>query len=153
MWTWAVALAAIALLAWLVRIFADRPEKSAPMQVPDAAAQGNDMVEAVELPIEDFIDLHTFAPRDVPQVVDSYLEAALQKGFGEVRLIHGKGKGIQRAQVQQMLSGHPLVRSFRDAPPQQGGWGATLVILAAAAGQAEAGVSRKAADQAGDWRL
>ena len=85
--------------------------------------------EVVAMPIEDSIDLHGFQPRDVLAVVADYLEEAAARGFHEVRLIHGRGKGVQRANVQAMLSGHPLVESFRDAPAARGGWGATLVEL------------------------
>ena len=81
------------------------------------------------LEIEDSIDLHGFVPRDVPSVVESYLEAASAKGFTEVRLIHGRGKGVQRARVQQLLQRSPYVARFSDAPPMRGGWGATLVWL------------------------
>jgi DNA-nicking Smr family endonuclease len=92
-------------------------------------AADDDPDEPVVVPIEDAIDLHPFAPRDIPSVVESYLEAAHAAGFTEVRLIHGRGIGVQRARVQQVLAGHPLVASFRDAPPQRGGLGATLVWL------------------------
>lgn len=81
------------------------------------------------MPIEDSIDLHGFQPRDVLAVVADYLEEAVKLGFTEVRLIHGRGKGVQRANVQALLSGHPLVVSFRDAPSSRGGWGATVVEL------------------------
>lgn len=81
------------------------------------------------LEIEDAIDLHGFRPRDVPSVVESYLEAASAKGFTEVRLIHGRGKGVQRARVQQLLRTSPYVAAFADAPPTRGGWGATVVWL------------------------
>lgn len=83
----------------------------------------------VILPIEDSIDLHAFAPRDVRDVVGSYLEAAHEAGFLEVRIVHGRGIGMQRESVRGLLAGHPLVRSFADAPPQRGGWGATIVLL------------------------
>ncbi len=83
----------------------------------------------VALPIEDSIDLHGFQPRDIPNVVVDYLEEAAQRGFREVRLIHGRGKGVQRARVQQLLAQHPLVESFSDAPASRGGWGATIVWL------------------------
>ena len=83
----------------------------------------------VILPIEDSLDLHAFAPRDVPSVVDEYLRQAVARGFGEVRLIHGKGKGVQRVVVQRLLSDHPLVLRFFDAPGERGGWGATVVVL------------------------
>jgi DNA-nicking Smr family endonuclease len=83
----------------------------------------------VVLPTEDFLDLHAFAPRDVRDVVESYLEAAVQAGFEEVRLIHGRGAGVQRSIVRSLLSRHPAVAAFADAPPDRGGWGATLVRL------------------------
>ena len=94
---------------------------------PDDAATDGD--EIVVMPIEDSIDLHAFQPRDVLAVVADYLEEAAKRGFDEVRLIHGRGKGVQRANVQAMLATHPLVMSFRDAPAARGGWGATLVEL------------------------
>ena len=81
------------------------------------------------LPIEDHLDLHPFQPRDVPDVVREYLDAALARGFREVRLIHGRGIGVQRERVRSVLGRHPAVESFRDAPPERGHWGATLVIL------------------------
>jgi DNA-nicking Smr family endonuclease len=81
--------------------------------------------EPVEIPIEDSIDLHSFAPRDVISVVDEYLRAAREAGFTEVRLIHGRGKGVQRAAIQRRLRGHALVESFGDAPESH--LGATLV--------------------------
>jgi DNA-nicking Smr family endonuclease len=87
--------------------------------------------DPVELPIEDAIDLHAFAPRDVREVVLSYLEAAHEAGFVEVRIIHGRGIGAQRETVRALLARHPLVRGFSDAPPERGGWGATIVRLSA----------------------
>lgn len=81
------------------------------------------------LEIEDSIDLHGFQPRDVPNVVEDYLEAAIAKGFREVRLIHGRGIGVQRARIRALLERHPHVASFSDAPATRGGWGATLVQL------------------------
>ncbi len=88
-----------------------------------------DEPDPVILPIEDSLDLHAFAPRDVASVVDEYLHQAVAGSFGEVRLIHGKGKGVQRAAVQKLLAGHPLVLRFFDAPGERGGWGATVVVL------------------------
>jgi DNA-nicking Smr family endonuclease len=85
--------------------------------------------EPVALPIEDSLDLHAFAPRDVLSVVDEYLREAAARGFTEVRLIHGRGKGVQRAAVQRLLAGHPLVLRYFDAPEERGGWGATVVVL------------------------
>lgn len=83
----------------------------------------------VVVPIEDSLDLHPFAPRDVAGVVGEYLEECARRGFREVRLIHGRGTGTQRAIVRSMLSRHPLVLDFGDAPPERGGWGATVVRL------------------------
>ena len=88
-----------------------------------------DEPEPVSLPIEDSLDLHPFAPKDVRPVVDEYLREAVARGFSEVRLIHGSGIGVQRASVQGLLAGHPLVERFFDAPPERGGWGATVVVL------------------------
>jgi DNA-nicking Smr family endonuclease len=83
--------------------------------------------EPVTVPIEDAIDLHSFAPRDVISVVDEYLHAARDAGFGEVRLIHGRGKGVQRADIQRLLRDHPLVERYWDAPESH--LGATSVRL------------------------
>jgi DNA-nicking Smr family endonuclease len=85
--------------------------------------------EPVVVPIGDALDLHAFAPRDVRSVVDEYLRAAHARGLREVRLIHGRGRGVQRAAVQSLLARHPLVARFFDAPPERGGWGATVVLL------------------------
>ena len=65
----------------------------------------------------------------MPDVVDAYLESAVEKGFREVRVIHGRGIGVQRDRVQKLLARHPLVSGFHDAPPDRGGWGATVVYL------------------------
>lgn len=94
---------------------------------PDEPPEEGDEIFVV--PIEDSIDLHAFQPRDVLAVVADYLEEAAKRGFTEVRLIHGRGKGVQRANVQALLAGHPLVERYRDAPATRGGWGATLVEL------------------------
>jgi DNA-nicking Smr family endonuclease len=81
----------------------------------------------VRLPIEDAIDLHAFAPRDVASVVGEYIDAAHESGLNEVRLIHGRGKGIQRGIVQRTLEEHPLVIEFWDAPETH--LGATVARL------------------------
>jgi DNA-nicking Smr family endonuclease len=85
----------------------------------------------VRVPIEDHLDLHAFRPSEITAVVDAYLEAAREAGFREVRLIHGRGKGVQRARVQRLLARDRRVERFADAPPGRGGWGATLVWLRA----------------------
>ena len=92
--------------------------------------------EPVDLPIDGSLDLHPFRPRDVRSVVESYLEEAVAAGFVEVRLIHGRGIGVQREIIRSLLSRHPAVVDFRDAPPQRGGWGATVVRLAQTDGKA-----------------
>ena len=83
--------------------------------------------EPVRVPIEEAIDLHSFAPRDVAAVVEDYLEAACQAGFTMVRVIHGRGKGVQRADLHRRLRGHPLVEEFWDAPESH--LGATIIKL------------------------
>ena len=85
--------------------------------------------DPVVIPIEDSIDLHFFPPRDVGEIVDAYLEAAAERGFREVRIIHGRGRGVQRHRVRIHLERSPHVEAFRDAPAERGGWGATLVWL------------------------
>lgn len=99
--------------------------------------------EEVVLPVEDHIDLHAFSPRDVRSVVESYLAAAVEAGFEEVRLVHGRGIGVQREIVRSLLSRHPFVEGFADARPELGGWGATVVRLRREAG---AGPGRNAPD-------
>jgi dsDNA-specific endonuclease/ATPase MutS2 len=78
---------------------------------------------------EDAIDLHGFQPREVASVVESYLEEAFLDGLTEVRLIHGRGKGVQRAQIWKLLEKHHLVAEFGGASASRGGWGATVVRL------------------------
>ena len=86
-------------------------------------------LEAMPLPIEDSIDLHPFAPRDVRSVVDGYLEEAAKAGYAEVRLIHGRGIGSQREAVRTVCARHPRVATYADATPESGGWGATIARL------------------------
>ena len=91
--------------------------------------QTPDPDEIVELPIGDVFDLHTVAPRDVKLAVEAYLDAAHERGFRYIRIIHGRGIGVQREIVRQVLTGTPFVLSFRDAPAEAGGWGATIATL------------------------
>jgi DNA-nicking Smr family endonuclease len=79
------------------------------------------------VPIEGSLDLHAFAPGDIPSVVGEYVRAAHEAGLREVRLIHGRGKGIQRGIVQSVLERHPLVRTFHDAAESH--LGATVALL------------------------
>jgi dsDNA-specific endonuclease/ATPase MutS2 len=85
--------------------------------------------EPVQVPIEEAFDLHSFRPADVLRMVDAYLDEAIARGFREVRLIHGRGKGVQRAQLRRFLAGDPRVEAFSQAPAERGGWGATLARL------------------------
>jgi dsDNA-specific endonuclease/ATPase MutS2 len=109
---------------------------------PDAFAQPPDSIseeaeidpfdpfpEPVELELTDVFDLHTIAPRDVKRVVEEYLLEARRKGFPSVRIIHGKGIGVQREMVRGILARTTFVRDFTDAPPVAGGWGATIAHL------------------------
>ena len=84
----------------------------------------------VVVPVGDALDLHSFAPADVPSVVEEYLAAARAAGLVEVRLIHGRGRGVQKARVQALLARLPGVVAAREAPADRGGWGATVVTLA-----------------------
>jgi DNA-nicking Smr family endonuclease len=86
-------------------------------------------MEPVKIPIEDVLDLHTFRPQDIPDLLEDYLTECLRSGIYSVRIIHGKGKGVQKRRVQGILKNSPMVTSFSDAPPEAGGWGATLVVL------------------------
>lgn len=85
--------------------------------------------DAIVVEISEQMDLHHFHPSEILDVVDAYLDAAIEKGIREVRLIHGRGKGVQRARVRQLLSKDPRVDRFEEAPPERGGWGATLAWL------------------------
>ncbi|HKR22698.1 MAG TPA: Smr/MutS family protein [Pyrinomonadaceae bacterium] len=83
--------------------------------------------EPVEIEITDIFDLHTIPPRDVKAVVEEYLMLAHEKGFRSVRIIHGKGIGVQRDMVRSILVRTPFVFDWTDAPPGAGGLGATIV--------------------------
>lgn len=85
--------------------------------------------EPVRIPITDVFDLHTVPPRDVKGVVEAYLEEAAALGFRYVRIIHGRGIGVQREMVRNVLAKSTLVVTFSDAPLEAGGWGATVATL------------------------
>ena len=87
------------------------------------------VMDPIKLPIEDILDLHTFHPREVPDLLEDYFAECRSAGIFSVRLIHGKGSGILRKKVHSLLKKNRQVESFRDAPPEAGGWGATLVEL------------------------
>jgi dsDNA-specific endonuclease/ATPase MutS2 len=88
-----------------------------------------DTGEPVPIPITDVFDLHSVPPRDVAPVVGEYLALARQRGFRFVRIVHGRGIGVQRETVRAILARTDFVDAFRDAPPEAGGWGATIVTL------------------------
>jgi dsDNA-specific endonuclease/ATPase MutS2 len=85
--------------------------------------------DPVRIPITDIFDLHTVPARDIKEVVEAYLEEARNAGFKALRIIHGRGIGVQRETVRAVLARTPYVADFRDAPAEAGGWGATIVTL------------------------
>ncbi len=85
--------------------------------------------EPVEIEITDSLDLHSFHPRDIRAVVEEYLSEAHKKGFTIVRIVHGKGVGVQREIVRKVLSETDFVKSFKNAPEFSGSWGATIVVF------------------------
>ena len=89
----------------------------------------NPFPEPVRLEITDVFDLHAIRPQEVRAVVAEYLQEARRKSFRQVRIIHGKGVGVQRETVRKVLARTPFVEHFADAPPEAGGWGATVARL------------------------
>jgi DNA-nicking Smr family endonuclease len=86
-------------------------------------------MNVVKLNIEDVLDLHTFRPKDIPDLLEDYFTECLKAGIYSIRIIHGKGKGIQKRRVRELLEKNSMVTTFKEAPPEAGGWGATLVEL------------------------
>ena len=87
------------------------------------------MSDPFRIPITDVFDLHSVPPRDVEAVVEEYLLEARAAGFRAIRIIHGRGIGVQREMVRAVLGRTPFVAAFSDAPPEAGGWGATIATL------------------------
>lgn len=121
------------LKSWL-GISSDEAARDEPQQHPSQAESDtrdsfNPFPDPIEIEIRDVFDLHTIAPRDVKQVVEAYLEEARQRGFRSVRIIHGKGIGVQREMVRSILARTSFIEHFTDAPPEAGGWGATIAHL------------------------
>ena len=85
--------------------------------------------EPVNIPITDVFDLHSVSPKDVAGVVEEYLIEANRLGFKALRIIHGRGIGVQREIVRKILERTPFVESYQDAPLEAGGWGATIITL------------------------
>ncbi len=85
--------------------------------------------EPIQIPITDVFDLHSVSPRDVAAVVEEYLIEANRVGYKALRIIHGRGIGVQREVVRKILERTPFVAAFGDAPLEAGGWGATVVTL------------------------
>jgi hypothetical protein len=129
------------LLDWFKTLFAPRRAPAREVVALDTATGAatdedasevdldNPFPEPIRLEITDVFDLHTIAPRDVERVVHEYLAEAQRAGFQSVRIIHGKGQGVQRRLVHSILARTPFVREWTDAPPQSGGWGATVAHL------------------------
>lgn len=90
---------------------------------------GEPFDDPVPIPISDVFDLHSVSPRDVKAAVEAYLEEANARGFKALRIIHGRGIGVQREIVRKVLERTEFVAGFGDAPPEAGGWGATIVTL------------------------
>lgn len=97
--------------------------------IDDEALDDFEELEPIELEITDVLDLHTFPPSDVKDLVREYLDQAYEKGLRELRIIHGKGIGAQRRMVRAILERDPRVVAYGDPPGEAGGWGATWVTL------------------------
>ncbi|HEX8707973.1 MAG TPA: Smr/MutS family protein [Pyrinomonadaceae bacterium] len=114
---------------------AGREDATARFDLQDGGVQDeevdafNPFPAGVAVELTDVFDLHTIAPRDVRRVVEEYLAEAHRSGFRSVRIIHGKGKGVQRRMVQSILARTPFVQAWADAPPSAGGTGATVAHL------------------------
>ncbi len=96
----------------------------------DEDGDEDELPEAIEIPITDTLDLHPFRPAEVRDVVREYLLEAHARGLTQVRLIHGRGMGVQREGIRKLLSSLEFVIDFQDADPSGGGWGSTVVLLA-----------------------
>jgi DNA-nicking Smr family endonuclease len=83
----------------------------------------------VELEVTDVLDLHSFPPKEIGELVRDYLDLAVERGFAQVRIVHGRGVGVQRERVRRILERDPRVEAFGDAPGEAGGWGATWARL------------------------
>ena len=105
---------------WLGLKASSASKDQGPEEIPDL----------INIPITDVIDLHSFPPRQIKAIVEEYLAQACALEYKYVRIIHGRGTGFQRNVVRDLLAGSPHVIIFYDAPPEAGGWGATIAELA-----------------------
>lgn len=128
-WALAIFAGVLAVMTVIVLAAGGRQQASTAQPENGEAEPVDAGQEVVTLPVEDSLDLHPFDPSEIPSVVEDYLEAAHAAGFREIRLIHGRGIGVQRERVRSVLGRHPLVEAFHDAPPERGGWGATVAYL------------------------
>lgn len=121
---------------WIRRWLRARPSDAGAIEPEREEREDDDEVdpfnpfpEPIRVEIRDVFDLHTIAPREVKRVIEEYLLEAHRAGFQSVRIIHGKGIGTQREMVRSLLARTPFVESWTDAPPEAGGWGATIARL------------------------
>jgi DNA-nicking Smr family endonuclease len=125
------------IVAWFRRPRVSSPDETATERTPAREPTGEELIDeepfdpaaAVEVPIGDEIDLHGFRPEDTRAVVEAFLVEAEKQGIREVRVVHGKGTGVQARIVRGLLDRHPRVASYGQAPANRGGWGATVVRL------------------------
>ena len=119
-------------IAALLKRLLSKKEKEPRPSPPEESEEPNDDIpfpDPIVMPIEDVIDLHPFAPKEIRSVVEEYLLECRKAGLTQVRLIHGKGKGVQRESIRSLLSRLPYVTDFSDAPMEAGSWGATIVRI------------------------
>ncbi len=116
---------------WIKSLFRENIQQRSPDQSDDGSDLDADypFPEPIEIEITDVFDLHTIHPREVKLVVEEYLHQAREKGFRNVRIIHGKGIGVQREMVRSILAKTSFVVDWTDAPPEAGGLGATIVRI------------------------
>jgi DNA-nicking Smr family endonuclease len=114
---------------WIKKFISKRGRKLEPIEEDCDLDPDNPFPDPIEIEITDVFDLHTIPPRDVKRVVEEYLLLARENGFRSIRIIHGKGVGVQREMVRTILARTPFVSDWSDAPPEAGGLGATIVRL------------------------
>ena len=116
---------------WIKSVLGGSVQQLTPDQPDDGSDldPDNPFPDPIAIEITDVFDLHTIRPRDVKRVVEEYLLQAHEKGFRSVRIIHGKGIGVQREAVRSLLARTPFVIAWTDAPPEAGGLGATIIRL------------------------